>query len=161
MMTKLTDFSARSLAGVPIDFHDYRNQVVLVVNTASKCGFTPQYDGLQKLYEQYQDRGFVVLGFPSNDFAQQEPGSSNEIGEFCRANYGVTFPMFEKVHVTGTEIDPLFDWLTAEQTGILGKRVKWNFSKFLINRNGEVVDRFAPQTEPADLTDAIESALEA
>lgn len=158
-MTNLTDFSARSLAGKPIDFHEYSGKVALVVNTASKCGFTSQYAGLQELYERFKDRGFVVLGFPSNDFAEQEPGTNSEIGEFCSANYGVTFPMFEKIRVTGRDIDPLFAWLTSEQRGFLSKAVKWNFTKFLIGKNGEVLDRFAPQTQPKDIAEKIEQAL--
>jgi glutathione peroxidase len=160
-MTTLADFDARTISGQEKQLQDYLGDVVLVVNTASKCGFTPQYEGLQNLYEKYRDRGFVILGFPSNDFANQDPGTNDEIASFCQANYGVTFPMFEKVHVNGAEAAPLFQWLTDEQTGVFGKRIKWNFTKFLIGRDGRVIERFAPKTTPQDLESSVAEALEA
>ena len=135
---------------------DYRGKPMLIVNTASKCGFTPQYEGLEKLYEQHKDKGLVVLGFPCNQFGAQEPGSEEEIGAFCEANYGVTFPMFAKINVNGSDAHPLYTFLKGEKGGILGtKNIKWNFTKFLVNRDGAVVGRFAPATKP----DAIEQAI--
>jgi len=133
---------------------------MLIVNTASKCGFTPQYEGLEKLYEQHKDKGFVVLGFPCNQFGAQEPGSEAEIGAFCQANYGVTFPMFSKIDVNGTNAHPLYTYLKGEKAGILGtKNIKWNFTKFLVNRDGQVVNRFAPTTKPEDIQNAIAAVL--
>lgn len=158
-MTTLKDFSANTLQGNERSLSDFEGQVVLVVNTASKCGLTPQYKGLQELYDKYHDRGFTILGFPSNEFAGQEPGSSDEIEEFCQVNYGVSFPMFEKTKVNGKNAHPLYQWLKSEQGGVLGDAIKWNFTKFLVNREGEVIERFAPQTEPADLAESIEAAL--
>lgn len=158
-MATLSDFTATTLQGEERSLADFAGDVVLVVNTASKCGFTPQYEGLQKLYDAYRDRGFTVLGFPSNEFAGQEPGSSDEIGEFCTLNYGVSFPMFEKIEVNGADAHPLYRWLKSEKGGLLGDRIKWNFTKFLVGRDGKVVDRYAPQTEPASIADDIEAAL--
>ena len=158
-MPTLSDFKATRLDGTPEDLSTYDGKVVLVVNTASQCGFTPQLEGLEKLYEQYADRGLVVLGFPCNQFGGQEPGSSEEIGAFCQKNYGVTFPMFEKVDVNGDDAHPLFQWLREEQGGLLGDKIKWNFTKFLINRDGEVVDRFGPTTKPEKLAKDIEAQL--
>jgi glutathione peroxidase len=160
-MTTISDFSARTLAGREQSLSEYAGRVVLVVNTASKCGFTPQYAGLEKLYTELRDEGFVVLGFPCNQFGGQEPGTEDEIEEFCQLNYGVSFPMFAKVDVNGDDTHPLFEWLKAEHPGLLGGRVKWNFTKFLVGRDGEVVRRYAPTTEPADLADDIRAALAA
>src|SRR6195952_1574275 len=139
------DFSAQSLSGQQADLAATQGKVLLIVNTASKCGFTPQFDGLEKVYEKYHDQGFEVLGFPCNQFGGQEPGSSDDIGQFCTKNYGVGFPMFEKVDVNGDAAHPVFQWLKSEAPGILGtKDIKWNFTKFLVDRNGKVVERFAP-----------------
>ncbi|PFG16894.1 glutathione peroxidase [Propionicimonas paludicola] len=156
-MTTLKDFQATLITGVDKDLADYQGQVVLVVNTASKCGFAPQFDGLEKLYEEYQDQGLVVLGFPSDQFAKQEFEDDAETAEFCKLNFGVTFPMFSKVDVNGAQAHPLFAWLRSETGGFLGDAIKWNFTKFLINRDGEVVHRYAPTVEPA----AIEGDLRA
>jgi glutathione peroxidase len=159
-MNTVYDFEPRSLDGKPVSLTQYANQVLLVVNTASKCGFTPQYQGLEKLYEKYRDRGLVVLGFPCNQFGAQEPGSADEIGAFCEKNYGVTFPMFEKIDVNGANAHPLYRWLEAEAPGVLGTQgIKWNFTKFLIDRSGKVVDRFAPLTKPEDLEKDVEKLL--
>ncbi|MGO1647434.1 MAG: glutathione peroxidase, partial [Agrococcus casei] len=137
-MTKLADFSATTLAGEERSLADFDGSVALVVNTASKCGFTPQYAGLQQLFDSYRDKGFTVLGFPSNEFAGQEPGASGDIEEFCQVNYGVTFPMFEKTKVNGKNAHPLYQWLKTEKGGILGDAIKWNFTKFLVGRDGQV-----------------------
>jgi glutathione peroxidase len=158
-MPKLSDFKATRLDGTEEDLGTYDGKVVLVVNTASECGFTPQYEGLEKLYEQYADQGLVVLGFPCNQFGGQEPGTASEIGAFCQKNYGVTFPMFDKVDVNGDDAHPLFRWLQSEQGGLLGSKIKWNFTKFLLNRQGEVVDRFGPTTKPEKLAKDIEAQL--
>lgn len=159
-MTTAYDFHATSLDGRDIDLAQFKGKALLIVNTASKCGFTPQYEGLEKLYEQYKDRGLTILGFPCNQFGKQEPGDAAEIGQFCMKNYGVSFPMFEKIEVNGPGAHPLYNWLKDESPGVLGTRnVKWNFTKFLIDKNGKVVDRFAPTTKPADLAKPIEKAL--
>lgn len=139
---------------------DYEGSVILVVNTASACGFTPQFDGLEKLWKEYGDRGFVVLGFPCNQFGEQDPGANDEIAQFCRLNYGVTFPMHAKVDVNGSDAHSLFQQLKKGAPGLLGsKSVKWNFTKFLIGRNGEIITRFAPNDSPESLRGAIEEAL--
>ncbi len=158
-MTSLTDFSAPAIDGREVDFSTYSDQVVLVVNTASQCGFTPQYQGLQALYEQYAERGFTVLGFPCDQFGHQEPGAEDEIATFCERNYGVTFPLFSKVDVNGSDAHPVFQWLRKEQGGMLGSGIKWNFTKFLVGRDGQVVNRYAPTTEPEKLSTDIEKAL--
>ncbi len=160
-MSSLADFDAITLTGQPQDLGDYAGKVVLVVNTASKCGFTPQYAGLQELHERYGDEGLVILGFPCNQFGKQEPGESDDISEFCQINYGVTFQMFSKVDVNGDNAHPLFDWLKSQQGGLLGDRIKWNFTKFLIGKDGQVLGRYAPKTTPAKLADDIEAALAA
>ena len=157
----LTDFAATSLEGEPVDLSSYDGQVVLVVNTASQCGFTPQLEGLQQLYDQYAARGFTVLGFPCDQFGGQEPGTDDEIGAFCQRSYGVTFPMFSKVEVNGDGAHPLYRWLRAQKGGLLGNRVKWNFTKFLVGRDGRVIDRYAPTTAPQTLGKDIERALAA
>lgn len=158
-MPRLTDFSAATLTGDRQDLSAYDGQVVLVVNTASKCGFTPQYAGLEELQQSYADRGFTVLGFPCNQFGEQEPGEAEEIGAFCEKNYGVSFPMFAKVDVNGDDAHPLFAWLRDQKSGLLGGRIKWNFTKFLIGRDGQVLSRYAPTTKPEALTSDIEKAL--
>lgn len=156
----LTDFRASLLDGSEKNLADYAGQVVLVVNTASKCGFTPQYKGLQKLYEDLHGQGFVVLGFPCDQFAHQEPATDDEIGAFCERNFGVEFPMFSKIEVNGPDAHPLYRWLKAEKSGLLGGRITWNFTKFLIGRDGTVVDRFGPNKKPEDLRAAVEAVLQ-
>lgn len=159
-MTTAYDFKASSLEGKPVALQEFTGKVMLVVNTASKCGFTPQYAGLEALYQKYRDRGLVVLGFPCNQFGEQEPGSADEIGSFCQKNYGVSFPMFEKIEVNGEAAHPLYRWLKQTAPGLLGsERIKWNFTKFLVDRRGGVVERYAPTTKPADLTKDIEALL--
>ena len=159
-MTTVYDFSARSLDGADVALERYRGQVLLIVNTASRCGFTKQYAGLETLYEDLGERGFNVLGFPCNQFGAQEPGEAAEIAGFCTLNYGVRFPMFAKIDVNGADAHPLYKWLKAEAKGLLGSEaIKWNFTKFLIDREGRVVDRFAPTTEPHALRDRIEALL--
>ncbi len=160
-MSTLSDFTATTLAGEERHLAEYAGQVVLVVNTASACGFTPQYEGLEALYQELRDEGFVVLGFPCNQFGRQESGTEAEIEEFCKVNYGVTFPMFAKVDVNGADAHPLFTWLKGEKGGLLGDRIKWNFTKFLVGRDGRVIERYAPNTEPADLADDVRAALTA
>ena len=158
-MTTLHDFHATTLTGEDQDLAEYAGKAVLVVNTARKCGLTPQYEGLQKLYDEYGDRGLVVLGFPCDQFAHQEPGGADEIGEFCTRNYGVTFPMFEKVDVNGADTHPLWAWLKKEQGGLLGGAIKWNFTKFLLDPSGAVVGRYAPTVAPAKIAADIERVL--
>jgi glutathione peroxidase len=158
-MTTLSDFKATALDGHEQDLADYQGKVVLVVNTASQCGLTPQFSGLESLYEKYVDQGLVVLGFPCNQFAGQEPGNADEIGEFCQKNYGVSFPMFDKIEVNGDNTHPLYRWLRTEKGGILGDAIKWNFTKFLVGRDGQVIKRYSPTTEPEKLADDIEDAL--
>lgn len=159
-MTMLYDFTVRDIGGVDMPLERFRGQVLLIVNTASQCGFTKQYAGLEKLYEDLSGRGFSVLGFPCNQFGGQEPGEAAEIASFCSLNYGVRFPMFAKIEVNGADAHPLYRWLKAEAKGVLGSEaIKWNFTKFLIDRDGRVVDRFAPTTEPASLRERIEKLL--
>lgn len=158
-MTSLHDFTATSIDGREVDLATYAGDVVLVVNTASQCGLTPQYAGLQELYDAYSDRGFTVLGFPCDQFLNQEPGTEDEIAEFCQRNYGVSFPMFAKVEVNGDGAHPVWKWLRGEHGGLLGDKIKWNFTKFLVGRDGAVIDRYAPTTGPEKLTDDIEKAL--
>jgi glutathione peroxidase len=157
--TTLGAFQATTIDGKDQDLGSYVGEVVLVVNTASQCGFTPQYAGLQKLQETYADRGFTVLGFPCDQFGHQEPGTEDEIATFCESSFGVTFPMFGKIDVNGDDAHPLYRWLKDEQRGVLGGKIKWNFTKFLIARDGTVVDRFAPQKDPADIAGDIEKQL--
>jgi glutathione peroxidase len=158
-MTTLQEFSATSIDGQDIDLSSYAGQVVLVVNTASECGLTPQFEGLQALHEQYADQGLVVLGFPCDQFGNQEPGDDEQIAGFCQRNYGVTFPMFSKIEVNGDGAHPLFKWLREQKSGLLGDKLKWNFTKFLIGKDGQVIDRYAPTTKPEKLADDIEKAL--
>ena len=159
-MTTAPDFSAVTLAGRQQSLSAWKGKVLLLVNTASKCGLTPQYEGLEELWQAYKDRGLVVLGFPSNQFGEQEPGDEAQISEFCSVNYGVSFPMFAKVDVNGADAHPLWKWMKQEAPGLLGSEaIKWNFTKFLIDREGRVVERFAPTTAPKDLAPAIERLL--
>jgi glutathione peroxidase len=160
-MTSLQDFSATTLDGQPVDLAAYAGKVVLVVNTASQCGFTPQYEGLQKLWETYGEQGFVILGFPCDQFGHQEPGDEVEIGAFCQKNYGVTFPMMSKVEVNGDDAHPLYQWLRKEKSGLLGGKIKWNFTKYLVGKDGQVIDRYAPTTKPEKMAGDIEKALQA
>jgi len=162
MSTTAYDFQAQGIDGQPVPLQQYAGKVLLVVNTASACGFTPQFGGLQQLHETYKDRGLVVVGFPCNQFGSQDPGSNAEIGQFCERNYGVSFPMMSKIDVNGGNADPLYKWLTAEAPGLLGiKAIKWNFTKFLVGKDGRVVKRYAPQDAPASLAKDIEAALAA
>lgn len=153
-------FEVKKIDGTTVNLDEYNGKVLLIVNTASKCGFTPQYKELQELYEKYHEQGLEILGFPCNQFMNQEPGTENEIQSLCQLNYGVTFPMFAKVNVKGKDAHPLFTYLTEQAPGMLGmKAVKWNFTKFLVDRNGNVVDRFAPSTNPKELEKDIEKLL--
>jgi glutathione peroxidase len=158
-MTTLYDFDARTIDSSMQSLADYRGDVVLVVNVASHCGFTPQYAGLEQLYETYADRGFVILGFPSNQFGNQEPGTEDEIKEFCSTTYNVTFPMFAKVDVNGDDAHPLYQWLRSEKSGMLGDKIKWNFTKFLVDRDGQVVGRYGSTTTPDQIAGDIEQQL--
>ena len=154
------DFSAVSLQGDSVDLKQYLGKVLLIVNTASNCGFTPQYKGLEEVYRQFHDKGVEVLGFPCNQFGHQEPGSESEIGSFCEKNFGVTFPMFAKIDVNGKNTHPLYQHLKSKAPGILGSEaIKWNFTKFLIKKDGSVFKRYAPQTAPEDLIHDIEALL--
>ena len=154
------DFAATTLEGKPAPLEDYKGKVLLIVNTASKCGFTPQYSGLEALNRKYAERGLVVLGFPCNQFGAQEPGDEAQIGAFCSTTYDVTFPMMKKVEVNGPKADPLWDWLKHEKKGLLGSEaIKWNFTKFLVDRHGEVVGRYPPNAAPHTLEGDIEKLL--
>ena len=154
------DYTAKTLDGQDVSLADYRGQVLLIVNTASKCGFTPQYEGLETLYRDYKDRGLTILGFPCNQFGAQEPGNAEEIASFCSLTYDVTFPMLATIDVNGPSAHPLYAFLKKEQKGLLGTEgIKWNFTKFLVGRDGEVVERFAPTTKPEDLKVAVEALL--
>ena len=159
-MTTIADFTVTTYRGEELALSEKLGKVLLVVNTASKCGFTPQYDGLEKLYREYGDRGFEVLGFPCNQFGGQEPGDAEEIAEFCKINFGVTFPLMEKVEVNGAGASPLFDWMKKEAPGLMGsKAIKWNFTKFLIDREGNVARRYGPNDAPAGIAKDIEKLL--
>ena len=159
-MTTAFDFTATSLAGQPVDLSAYRGQVVLIVNTASKCGFTPQYKGLESVYQSMKERGVAVLGFPCNQFGAQEPGDADTIGAFCEKNFGVTFPLFAKIDVNGEQADPLFRYLKHAAPGLLGSEaIKWNFTKFLVKKDGTVFKRYAPTTKPEELVGDIEALL--
>lgn len=159
-MSSVHDFSAPSLGGGEKPLSEFAGQVLLIVNTASKCGFTPQYEGLEALHQEYRDQGFSVLGFPCNQFGAQEPGSEEEIQQFCSLNYGVSFPMFAKLEVNGENAHPLYKHLKEEAPGLLGsKKIKWNFTKFLVDPEGRVVARYSPQTRPEALRDDIEALL--
>lgn len=159
-MASIYDFQAKTLDGKDLDFSTYKGNVLLVVNTASKCGFTPQYDDLQELHKKYSGRGLRVLGFPCNQFGMQEPGNESEIEAFCRKNYGVEFQMFEKVDVNGSGAHPIYKFLTSEAPGLAGtEAIKWNFTKFLLDRHGKVLKRYAPDVKPQDISGDIEAQL--
>jgi len=159
MNSNFHQFKATSLQNKEIDMENYKGKVVLVVNTASKCGLTPQYEGLEKLYKDYKDKGLVILGFPCNQFGKQEPGGTKEIAEGCLINYGVTFPMFSKIEVNGDNAHPIYKYLKSELKGTFGNRIKWNFTKFLIDKNGTPFKRFSPTTTPDKLRSYIEILL--
>ena len=160
MPTSIYDFEAQQMNGKTVPLSQYKDKVLLIVNTASACGFTPQFGGLEELHKEYADRGLVVLGFPCNQFGAQDPGSNDEIASFCQLNYGVSFPMMAKIDVNGAQAAPLYQWLAAEAPGLLGsKAIKWNFTKFLVGRDGRVIRRYAPQDAPQKLGKDIEAAL--
>jgi glutathione peroxidase len=154
------DYTAVTLDGKEVSLRDYTGKVLVIVNTASKCGFAPQLEQLQELFKDYQDKGLVILGFPSNQFMNQEPGSREEIAEVCQRNYGVSFPMFDKIKVNGPDAHPLYKHLTNEAGGLFSKKIKWNFTKFLVDAEGNVVERFAPKTSPIDMKPSIEKLLQ-
>jgi glutathione peroxidase len=158
-MAGISDFSANALSGETVALRQFEGQVLLIVNTASACGFTPQYEGLEKLQQDFAPRGFSVLGFPCNQFGAQEPGDAKAIASFCETNYHVTFPLFEKIDVNGAHAHPLYNYLKSEKSGLLGSGIKWNFTKFLVDRSGRVVERFAPTTKPESLREKIEALL--
>ncbi len=160
-MTAIYDFTATTLDGAATSLEAFRGKVLLIVNTASKCGFTPQYGGLEALQKKYADQGFAVLGFPCDQFGHQEPGDAAEIASFCSTKYDVSFPMFAKVEVNGANAHPLWAWLKSEKTGFLGGAIKWNFTKFLIGRDGTVLDRFPPTTKPESLDAKVAASLAA
>ncbi|TCT15367.1 glutathione peroxidase [Natranaerovirga pectinivora] len=153
------DFTCKNIRGEEVSLENYKGKVLLIANTASKCGLTPQYEGLEYLYKTYQEKGLEILGFPCNQFGNQEPGSNDDIESFCALNYGVSFTIMEKVDVNGDEAHPLFVYLKKEAPGLLSKSIKWNFTKFLIDRNGKVIHRYAPTTSPEKITDDIEKLL--
>jgi glutathione peroxidase len=158
--SKLYSLEATRIDGTPGKLSDYQGKVLLIVNVASQCGFTPQYEGLEAIYRKFRDRGFEILGFPCDQFGHQEPGSDSEIHQFCVKNFGVTFPLFSKIEVNGAGTHPVFGFLKSEKKGLLGTEgIKWNFTKFLVNREGEVIKRFAPTDKPEDLVGAIEALL--
>ena len=160
-MTHFSSFEATRIDGTPLDFSSLHGKVVLIVNTASACGFTPQFEGLQKLHDRYAPQGLEVIGFPCNQFGHQDPGSNEEIGAFCQKNYSVSFTMMEKVDVNGAQAHPIYQWLKQEATGILGSEaIKWNFTKFLIGKDGHVIKRYAPMDKPEKLAHDIEAALQ-
>lgn len=152
-------FKAKSLQGKEISMKSYKGKVVLVVNTASKCGFTPQYEGLEVLYKKFKDKGLVILGFPCNQFAGQEPGNETQIGEFCKLNYGITFPLFSKIEVNGENAHPLYKFLKVQLPGTLGNEIKWNFTKFLLDKKGHPVQRYGSSTKPEEISGDIEKLL--
>ena len=159
-MPSIYDFSVDDIHGKPVKLDKYRNKVMLIVNTASKCGFTPQYKGLEALYEKFHGKGLEILGFPCNQFGAQEPGTEKEIAQFCELNYGVTFPLFAKVEVNGRNTVPVYKYLKAEKSGLLGSEaIKWNFTKFLVDRKGKVLARYAPNDTPESMAGDIEKAL--
>ena len=158
-MTTVYDFTCQTAAGQERSLDEFKGKVLLIVNTASKCGFTPQFAGLEKLYETYRDQGLEILGFPCNQFGKQDPGSNDEIQEFCQLNYGVSFPMFGKIEVNGAGADPLYKHLKDEAPGFLGGRIKWNFTKFLVDSSGKVVKRYAPTAKPEDIEKDVKALL--
>ena len=154
------DFKVKNITGQEVSMSEYKGKVILIVNVASKCGFTPQYKGLEELYQKYKDKGFLILGFPCNQFGSQEPGTNAEIKEFCSSNYNVTFPLFDKIEVNGDNVHPLYKYLKSQAKGMLGtESIKWNFTKFLVDKNGKVIDRFASMTKPESLHEDIEKLL--
>ena len=159
MKTDFYQFTAKNLQGKEVNMADFNGKTVLVVNTASKCGLTPQYEGLEKMYKKFESKGLVILGFPCNQFANQEPGDAKSISEGCLINYGVTFPMFSKVNVNGDDAHPIFKYLKNELPGTLGNRIKWNFTKFLIDKNGKPVKRFSPTTKPEKIEQYLEKFM--
>ncbi|MBP2281394.1 glutathione peroxidase [Psychrobacter sp. PL15] len=160
-MSSIYDFTAERMDGTSQAFADYQGQVLLIVNTASKCGFTPQFEGLEALHQEYKDQGVTVIGFPCNQFGGQDPGSNDEIGEFCQKNYGVSFPMMAKIDVNGSDAHPIFNWLKEQKGGVITDGIKWNFSKFLVGSDGQVIDRYASTTKPESMKGDIEQALAA
>ncbi|WP_295701744.1 glutathione peroxidase [Lapillicoccus sp.] len=158
-MTALTDFNARSIDGQDVELASFGGEVVLVVNTASQCGFTPQYEGLQQLHDEFKDKGFTVLGFPCDQFGGQEPGNDTEIASFCKKNFGVDFPLFSKIEVNGDKAHPLYQWLRSQKGGLLGSKIKWNFTKFLVGKDGQVIARYSPTTKPEKISGDISKAL--
>ena len=158
-MNKIYDYSVKAKNGELVSLKKYEGKVLLIVNTATGCGFTPQFDGLQDLYEKYQEQGLEILDFPCNQFGNQAPGTDEEITDFCNSRFGITFPQFAKVNVNGDNADPLFKYLKSQKKGILDSSIKWNFTKFLVDRQGNVVSRFAPTTEPSDIDSAIAKLL--
>jgi glutathione peroxidase len=158
-MENIYQFTAKSLQGKEVNLRDYQGKTVLIVNTASKCGLTPQFEGLEKLYGKYRDKGFVILGFPCNQFANQEPGDEKQIAEGCLINYGVSFPMFSKIEVNGENAHPLYKFLRKKLPGFFGNKIKWNFTKFLVDKNGKPVKRFAPVTKPEKIDKYLEKVL--
>lgn len=159
-MSTFYSLAPKDKTGQPYNFSQLEGKVVLIVNVASKCGFTPQYDGLEELYKKYKDQGLIILGFPCNQFGHQEPGTQNEIQEFCRLNYGVTFPIMSKIDVNGDKADPVYNYLKSQKSGLLGmNRIKWNFEKFLIDKNGNVVERFSSLTKPSSLDSKVAQLL--
>ena len=159
MKGSIYDFEANKLNGEKIKLDTFKGKTMVVVNTASKCGLTPQYEGLESMYEKYKDQGLVILGFPCNQFGKQEKGNADEIQEFCQVNYGVSFPMFEKIEVNGKDAHPIYKYLKSELGGLLGSKIKWNFTKFVIDKNGKPVKRFAPTTSPEKMEDYIKEIL--
>ena len=159
MSQQIQSIPLQTIDGAQSNLGQYAGKVLLVVNVASKCGLTPQYEGLEELYTRYRDQGLVVLGFPANDFAGQEPGTNEEIADFCTGHFGVTFPMFSKVDVNGDDAHPIYQWLRQQKSGLLGDKIKWNFTKFLVGRDGQVIKRYAPTTKPEQIADDIEAAL--
>lgn len=160
-MTTFYDFEAKKLNGQTVSMKEYQGKTIVVVNIASKCGFTPQYEGLEKLYQQYKDKGLVILGFPCNQFGNQESGSSDEIEEFCQINYGVSFPLFEKIEVNGDNTHPIFKFLKSSvSNGLFGSKIKWNFTKLVINNKGVPVKRFSPTTKPEKMEKTIQQLLQ-
>jgi glutathione peroxidase len=160
LLTSIHDFTVKTASGTDISLRDYEGDVVLIVNTASKCGFTPQFEGLEALYQTYRDKGFTVIGFPCNQFKNQDPGTNDEIQEFCQVNFGVTFPLMAKIDVNGANEDPLYTFLKKEKGGLVGDAIKWNFTKFLIDRSGNVVKRYDPTKPPESMAPDIETLLE-
>ena len=158
-MSKIYDYKALDNTGNEVDFASFEGKVLMIVNTASKCGFTPQYDGLEALYQKYKDQGLIIIGFPCDQFAHQEPGTNEEIAEFCRINHGVTFPLMSKIEVNGKNAHPIYQYLKSAAKGTLGNAIKWNFTKFLISRDGTVIERFAPTTTPEVMEEKVVAML--